>query len=252
MRFRGKSIRRKIVALLLVPLVSLTALWAFATVITGQEAAQLLTGADVMRRLGHPAEDMAQALQKERRQTLVYLADQRRSDALEALRAQRHATDKTAADLRSGAVRKVRDDMSAESADQFTTIEDGLDDLAGLRRKVEHNTLTRDGALRAYNELVDPYYAFLGTLNTLQDAGMDKQGRALVGLTRAREALSREDALLAAGLAAGSMNRQEIRSFSDRIAERKVLYTTSLPVLPASDQNTYADFWRGTDARALE
>ncbi|KOG36302.1 sensor histidine kinase [Streptomyces varsoviensis] len=252
MRFRGKSIRRKIVALLLVPLVALTALWAFATVITGKEAAQLLTGADVMRRLGHPAEDMAQALQKERRQTLVYLADMRRSDALEALRAQRRATDKTAVDLRSGAGHGVRDDMSAASADQFTTIEDGLDDLAGLRRKVEHNTLTRDGALRAYNELIDPYYAFLGTLNTLQDADMDKQGRALVGVTRAREALSREDALLAAGLAAGSMNRQEIRAFSDRIAERKLLYTTNLPVLPASDQNIYADFWRGADARALE
>ncbi|MEV0280171.1 nitrate- and nitrite sensing domain-containing protein [Streptomyces sp. NPDC050610] len=252
MRFRGKSIRRKIVALLLVPLVSLTALWAFATVITGQEAAQLLTGADVMRRLGHPAEDMAQALQKERRQTLVYLADSRRSDALETLRAQRRATDKAAADLRSGAGRGVRADMSAESADQFTTIEDGLDDLAGLRRKVEHNTVTRDGALRGYNELVDPYYAFLGTLNTLQDADMDKQGRALVAIARAREALAREDALLAAGLAAGSMSRQEIRSFSDRVAERKVLYTTNLPVLPAFDQNVYDDFWRGADARALE
>lgn len=36
MRFRGKSIRRKIVALLLVPLVSLTGLWVFATYITGK------------------------------------------------------------------------------------------------------------------------------------------------------------------------------------------------------------------------
>jgi hypothetical protein len=41
MRFRGKSIRRKIVALLLVPLVSLTAIWGFATVLTGREAGDL-------------------------------------------------------------------------------------------------------------------------------------------------------------------------------------------------------------------
>ena len=34
MRFRGKSIRRKIVALLLVPLVALTGVWTFATVLT--------------------------------------------------------------------------------------------------------------------------------------------------------------------------------------------------------------------------
>ena len=41
MRFRGKSIRRKIVALLLVPLLSLTAIWGFATVVTGRDVAQL-------------------------------------------------------------------------------------------------------------------------------------------------------------------------------------------------------------------
>lgn len=70
MRFRGKSIRRKIVALLLVPLVSLTAIWAFATVITSREAIQLMDAADVIDKVGTPAEDAVQAIQKERRQTL--------------------------------------------------------------------------------------------------------------------------------------------------------------------------------------
>ncbi|MFD0070325.1 hypothetical protein, partial [Streptomyces sp. NPDC127574] len=75
MRFRGKSIRRKIVALLLVPLVSLTAIWAFATVLTGREASRLFSVSDIVEKIGYPTEDTARVLQQERRQTLVYLAD---------------------------------------------------------------------------------------------------------------------------------------------------------------------------------
>ena len=51
MRFRGKSIRRKIVALLLVPLVSLTAIWGFATVLTGREAAELFNVSSIVEKV---------------------------------------------------------------------------------------------------------------------------------------------------------------------------------------------------------
>ncbi|GAA3308250.1 hypothetical protein GCM10020295_69820 [Streptomyces cinereospinus] len=75
MRFRGKSIRRKIVALLLVPLLSLTAIWAFATTLTGHEATQLFSASTVVEKVGYPVEDTVRVLQQERRQTLVHLAD---------------------------------------------------------------------------------------------------------------------------------------------------------------------------------
>ena len=79
MRFRGKSIRRKIVALLLVPLVSLTAIWGFATVLTGREAAELFNVSSIVEKVSYPTEDAVRVLQQERRQTLVYLADPRAS-----------------------------------------------------------------------------------------------------------------------------------------------------------------------------
>lgn len=52
MRFRGKSIRRKIVALLLVPLVSLTGIWGFATVLTGREVNQLFDTTFIVQEIG--------------------------------------------------------------------------------------------------------------------------------------------------------------------------------------------------------
>ena len=103
MRFRGKSIRRKIVALLLVPLVSLTALWGFATFLTGREAGDLMGASTIVEKVGHPLEDTVRVLQKERRQTLVFLADPRASDALPLLRRQRAATDRVVADVKESA-----------------------------------------------------------------------------------------------------------------------------------------------------
>ncbi|MEV4436502.1 nitrate- and nitrite sensing domain-containing protein [Streptomyces sp. NPDC049585] len=251
MRFRGKSIRRKIVALLLVPLVSLTGLWVFATSITAGEAVQLLSAADVMRKVGYPAGDMVRALQKERRQTLVQLADPARADVRTELLALQHATDRTVSSFRSGVDADVRGDMGADAAKRFRALERALDGLDDLRRKAADGALTRLDALQAYNDIIEPYYDFLGSLGPLQNTEMDRWGRAVVGLGRAREAVAREDALLAAALAAGSMTRQDLRAFSDRIAERRTLYTTHLPALPASDQKTYEDYWRGANARAL-
>src|SRR5437879_13776165 len=93
MRFRGKSIRRKIVALLLVPLVSMAAVWGFAPVLTGREVTRVFDVSRVVENIGYPVEDTVHALQQERRQTLVYLADPRASDALSALHRTRAATD---------------------------------------------------------------------------------------------------------------------------------------------------------------
>ncbi|MGP8303517.1 nitrate- and nitrite sensing domain-containing protein [Streptomyces inhibens] len=252
MRFRGKSVRRKIVALLLVPLVSLTSMWAFMTYITGREANQLLDVGNVVQNLGYPVEDVVQALQRERRQSLLYLADRRGANALSELHGQTRATDEAVARLRADAdVRDVREDLNGETGARMDSVLKGLSSLGSLRAQVEDNTVTRDEAMEGYNSLVDPSYDFLAALHALENVEMDKQGRALVNITRAREAVSREDALMSAVLASGSMSKREVRALSDRVAERRVLYGTTLPVLPAKDRGLYEDYWRSAKAREL-
>src|SRR5687767_936834 len=97
MRFRGKSIRRKIVALLLVPLTSLAGIWAFATFLTVRDVNELFTFSYVVEEIGAPTDDIIHVLQEERRQTLVYLADPRPADAFAAVKRTHHATDKAVA-----------------------------------------------------------------------------------------------------------------------------------------------------------
>ncbi|MFF3342455.1 sensor histidine kinase [Streptomyces flavidovirens] len=244
MRFRGKSIRRKIVALLLVPLVSLTSLWGFATVITGREANQLLDVAYIVEQVGYPIQDTVEVIQRERRQTLIYLADPRASDALATLRRERAATDESVAKIKARAQDSgVRDDLRPSAAKRLASLLEAFEDIQTLRGAVENSTVTRRQALDRYNRLIDPCYSFLTTLHALEDVEMDKQGRALVGLTRAREMLSREDALIASGLVAGQFNAPELREISALAANRELLYDVNLEVLPATERHAFADYW---------
>ncbi|WKX07553.2 nitrate- and nitrite sensing domain-containing protein [Streptomyces sp. NL15-2K] len=252
MRFRGKSIRRKIVALLLVPLVSLAAIWGFATVLTGREVAQLFHVSSVVEKIGYPTEDTVRVLQQERRQTLVYLADPRASDALSALRNTRTATDEAVVKLRENAKNPdVRDGLDADDDENLTAVLDAFDGMNSLRRSVEDGTVNRSQALDLYNRLVDPCYTLLASVDGVDSVELDKQARALVNLNRARELLSREDALLGSALVVGKLSREEIRDVSDLVAQRTLLYDISLPVLPSTERERYERFWKNATTAPL-
>ncbi|WP_217239535.1 nitrate- and nitrite sensing domain-containing protein [Streptomyces sp. AC555_RSS877] len=252
MRFRGKSIRRKIVALLLVPLVSLIAIWGFATVLTGREVAQLFQVSSIVEKIGYPTEDTVRVLQQERRQTLVYLADPRASDALSALRSTRSATDEAIVKIRQNAKDPdVRDGLDPDDDEHLTAVLDAFDGIDSLRRSVEEGTVDRSYALDQYNRLVDPCYALLASVDGVDSVELDKQARALVNITRARELLSREDALLGSALVVGKLTRDEVREVSDLSAQRTLLYDISLPVLPAAERERYERFWKNATTAPL-
>ncbi|MGW1954938.1 nitrate- and nitrite sensing domain-containing protein [Streptomyces sp. NPDC001920] len=252
MHFRGKSIRRKMVALLLVPLVSLAAIWGFATVLTGRGVAQLFTVSSLVEKIGYSTEDAVRVLQQERRQALVYLADRRASDALSALRATRNATDTAVAEIRKNAKDPdVRDGLDQGDSERLTAVLDAFDGISPLRRSVEDGTVTRAKAFDLYNRLVDPCYALLGSLDGIDSVAMDKQARALLNVTHARELLSREDALLSSALVVGKLSRQEIRAVSDLIAQRTLMYEISLADLPSSERERYERFWKNASTAPL-
>ncbi|GHF88851.1 nitrate- and nitrite sensing domain-containing protein [Streptomyces sp. NRRL_ISP-5395] len=252
MRFRGKSIRRKIVALLLVPLVSLTGLWVFATYITGRQADELMSAGSIVEKVAHPLDDAVRAVQAERRQTLVFLADPRASDALPVLMGQRAATDRIVSEVRENArAQDVRESLSAADSSRLDAILSAVDGLDALRESVEKRTISRAKALDFYNGLVDPSYRFLNGLHTLENVSMDKQMRALVGVSRAREILSREDALIASGLIAGRFTTSELRQISGLVAQRELLYEVSLESLPAAERRRVEQFWGSPDTEPL-
>lgn len=252
MRFRGKSIRRKIVVLLLVPLVSLVSIWSFASYVTLNGASDLLNVTDTVDQVGIPTEETAQALQRERRQVLVYLADPRRSDAATRLHQAQRRTDEEVARMETNAQsRSLRSTLRPEAAERLDVMLDNLGSLDAARAKVMDSTLDRGGAFQAYNAFVDPCYAFLMSINGLSNVELEAQGKALVGISRAREYLAQEDALMAAALTKGKMTTGDRRAFTDRIAERGVTFETNLQTLPAEDREILQAYWKTTDGRTL-
>jgi hypothetical protein len=191
-------------------------------------------------------------VQTERRRVLVHLADPRRSDSLTALREGQRATDEAVAALRARAAGdRVRGELDDDSRRRLDELLAGLDRLETVRARVTDNTIERRDAYDAYNALVDPCHAFLTGMRGVDDVRLEKEGRALIGLTRAREYLSREDALMAAAFTAGRMTGDQLRAVSDRVAERELTYRIHLAMLPAEDRERYQRFWSGTDGRAL-
>ncbi len=252
MRFRGKSIRRKIVALLLVPLVSLTALWGFATVITGRQAIQLFDVAYVIDKVGYPIEDVARVIQKERRQTLVVLGDPRAATATAELAKRRAETDQAVEKISvSARDPKVVDELSPQSAQRLRSIVTAFHGIGSMRRSVDQNALDPGQALELYNRLVDPCYDFLMNLHGLDNVEVDKEGRALVGISRARELLSREDAVIASALAARNITAGDVRRVSDFAANRTLLYEFNLVTLPAGDREIFEQYWKDPQTHPL-
>ncbi|MFJ8002351.1 nitrate- and nitrite sensing domain-containing protein [Streptomyces sp. NPDC096310] len=244
MRFRGKSIRRKIVALLLVPLIGLTVLWGLATTLAGTPAKQLIDVSYAIKEIGHPVEDGIRVLQSERRQTLIFLADPEAADSLTELRSRRSDTDRALTKVRRNSESGVRDRMDTITSERLGRLLDDLDGLDLMRRSVEESTVTREGALDFYNKLIDPGHNVLASLYSTEDMDGDNWGRALIGLDRAKEMLSREDALVASALVGRTMTAEDLRRTSDLVANRVLLYESNLADLPLSDRSTLEQYWR--------
>src|SRR4051794_6596473 len=149
MRIRSWSIRRKITALLAVPLVSLVVLWAVAVDVTRGTAQDLAAARTLHERARLPGEELVGRLQQERRLSTVYLGAGRADPT--ALTAQRTRTDGALARLR----RQVSTEDFADAAgapvrQRLRELLDALGSLGAARELVDRGELDRTGAIRLY------------------------------------------------------------------------------------------------------
>ncbi|WP_151774937.1 sensor histidine kinase [Streptomyces abyssomicinicus] len=248
MRFRGTSIRRKIVALLIVPLMSLTGIWAFTSVLTTTEANRMFTVATAVDEIGYPVEEVVVALQAERRQTLVHLASPDSSD-IELLMQSWAITDDAMEVVRANAAKEeVREALGSSSGLQLDGVLETFWRVETARSAVDRGASDRTEAYAAYNTLIDECFTLLTALPAADTVELDQQARAVVNLFRVRELLAREDALLGSGLVVGEATGKEIDQISDLVAQRSMLVEVSLPMLPQSDRARHESYWQESEA----
>ncbi|MEU1531936.1 sensor histidine kinase [Streptomyces fagopyri] len=253
---RPRTVRAKIVCLLMVPVVSLFALWAYATVTTAQDVARLrqLQRVDSMIRV--PIDDAVTALQAERTASVRYATDPD-SERPGDLRALAERTDRAVAELRLGDHNTVADgaDLPAGVAGRLGSFVAGAEDLRTLRSAVRERRTGWDEAYGQYTQAISAAFAVTGALTSVQDPGPGSEARVLLELSRAGEALAQEDAVLSGARLAGTLDGSRLRVFTGAVATRRALTDASVGDLRGPDQASWRDLMRGSayaDVGAVE
>ncbi|RFU37278.1 HAMP domain-containing protein, partial [Actinomadura logoneensis] len=222
--------------LALVPLVSLIALWAFVTTVLFGNANSLLQGGKFQDKVLLPTQRLLVELQKERRLTQVYIGSHGTRFKVD-LSSQRDHTDAAAAVVRDGVRDKaLRGTVGTDELRAMDALVAKARNLPTLRHAVDTGGLQRAGALTEFNSVIDAGFSVYNNGTPSGDGTLAVDARTLTALARAHEYLSREDALLAGGLAAGRVTVAERGEFARLSGAQRTLYADTAPMLTREDR----------------
>ncbi|MCX5401896.1 nitrate- and nitrite sensing domain-containing protein [Streptomyces sp. NBC_00102] len=257
---RPRTVRAKVLALLMVPVVSLLALWGLATVTTAQEVSRLRQAERVDATVRTPVRQAVDALQAERKAALVQSAAP--GDGAAATLETRAARTGAALDrLRMGEGHTVADTGGlpaglATRMDVFLARADGLGPLRGrllASPGPEPDSDTdRDSAYLAYTDAIGAAFGVLGALTGIQNAEIGPEARVLLELGRADEMLAREDVLLAAAARTGTLEGRALLRFTGAVEARRAFTETAAADLPAAERDAWQDLAADSAYRAVE
>ncbi|MEV4515088.1 nitrate- and nitrite sensing domain-containing protein [Dactylosporangium sp. NPDC049525] len=253
-RIRTWSIRAKIVTLLLPPLLSLVVLWVFATSLTSGAVVELFDAQTYYKLAAEPAESVTVELQRERKLSLVYLGSGRAEGKPEAalLAEQRRKADAAISNFRTLAGRDdTTDAMPAAARGRLAEIMVALDGIVSGRSGISLGQVDRSGAMEIYNGPIDAIYRWYNALPGVSDAQLGKDARTNIAMSRARELLAREDALVNGAAAAGKFIRTEAADLIAMIGAKRNAYAEQSAELPEAVQQTYRDIVAGEPHKRL-
>ncbi|MFB6671909.1 nitrate- and nitrite sensing domain-containing protein [Streptomyces sp. NPDC056390] len=235
-RWRPKSIRAKVVTLLTVPVLSLMALWGHAAVTTASQVSSTEQLRQINSALVKPVADFTTTVQDERAATLKYRAAPGPSTRHE-LDAARSRTDKAVTALRAG-IRSSSTDLAALDAQlpqRISALLKSAGSLPEQRETSQDPTAVSSG----YGTAVDRAFAVRAGLAAADRPDRASNTRTVLELARAREALSRQDAVLGAAQASGTMSAAQYRAFIGDVAQQRGLTTAAVPDLRAEGAARY-------------
>ncbi|GAB3968530.1 nitrate- and nitrite sensing domain-containing protein [Actinoallomurus acanthiterrae] len=225
--------------LLIVPLVSLSTLWAFAASITLGDGLNLRHVNTIQDHLGYPSGALGSALQQERRLSMVFLGSKADGDRA-SMESGRLVTDRQAELFRRQASDPGAQKVASTQAKQWTReVLQHLDALQAKRRAIDSGSMKRNQVFADFSDSIADINALQSSLSTLSNLDITKDNENQVALGRAREVLSQEDALLSGAVAAGRLTFPEHVEFTKLVGTQRSLYEEILPNLRPSDRAYY-------------
>jgi signal transduction histidine kinase len=232
MGLHSRSIRLRIFLLVLIPILSLIGLYAFAVSTTARDAINLARSKTVKNTIGLPTGQLEAQVDAERLLAMVYLASPAPGN-LAALNAQELKTNRARSVFSAAGTSSATMGSASRREKQATAAL--LKDLAGLgalRSQITSLTLTRPQALNAYSGIIADAGVVLNQLILQQtNVPLATQGLAFVGMGKSEEMLLQEDALLLGDTAARSFRAAERQRFTELVGARRAIYAQTLPSL---------------------
>ncbi|WP_177240944.1 sensor histidine kinase [Nonomuraea wenchangensis] len=221
--------------MLLLPLLSLSALWGFVLNLTMGDAQSLLRGGTLYRTIGVASSDLSIQLQAERMRTAEALTTRELTDVLGAQRAR---TDRAVEDLRH-AVAEAGGSAAADVSGPLSALWPALDRLGPVRADIDAGRGSRLAGLNAYNTIVDALFTVYARLLTINDLAIVQQATAVQNMGLAREYIAREQALVLMGIGLQRLTGSEVSAFTEYAASRRFLHARGLAGLDVELRRPY-------------
>ncbi|MFF3346874.1 nitrate- and nitrite sensing domain-containing protein [Streptomyces sp. NPDC002779] len=249
-RIRPRTVRAKIVCLLMVPVVSLLALWAHATVTTAQDVSGLRQVQRVDAEIRTPVAAAVAALQTERASAVRLATDPAAVQAGD-YRKLTERTDVAVAELRLGDSSTVADaeELPAGVAQRLEEFVTGAERLGSLRTAVLDRRAGWEQTYQRYTETIAAAFSVGGALTGIQDAELGSDARVLLEFSRAGEALAQEDAVLVG--ARLKLDGDRLRLFAGAVETRRTLTEAAVADLRGPERTAWHKLASGGDYAAV-
>ncbi|WP_169981194.1 nitrate- and nitrite sensing domain-containing protein [Microbispora sp. H10836] len=213
------------------PLTALVVIWGFAAKLTIEQGQQLLRIQKVYDNIVYPVSEAINQLQSERFVSVSYLA-WRTSSLRTDLQVQRRKTDATAV-LLTRLSAEAEDETPPAMWDRVQDLLRQLDRLDVLRGQIDDQRLTRLDAIEEYSAAVETAHQVYDRLMISPNIDIIEQTKALILITRSRELVSQQSALVLGAQASGRMTQDERDAFSGMVGKRRLLYQLGTSQLDA-------------------
>jgi signal transduction histidine kinase len=225
-----RSLRLRLSVLLLVPLLSLGALWAFAAYLTTRDAVGKYQASSTFQKVAMPGAALAATLDQERLSSAVLLSTRGRQGRGEVTSIRAGTDGAQAAFRRTAASPDGRQTMNATTQQRLNEVLARLDELSGVRARIDSGAVDVVGAINDYDAIIDSIQHLFGSVVLINDPGVYQQGSAVLSVSTAHEFMMRENSLVTAALATRGQRftGAEYTLFARNAANSRYLFDSGL------------------------
>ena len=235
---RTRPVRLTLFGLLVVPVVSLVALWGVAAGSTLGSAVTEHEYNAVTKRIGAPTQALSAQLAQEQAQTFIWLSTGRLSPVA-PLDATRQRTDVVVAAAR-GALESIRAKVPSSAARPLNVLFTKLSQLGTVRNAIDTGTMSPLAAFQSYSSVIDAEFHFFQHAIRVQDASLYQQTIGTTDASRALVQAAREAVLAGGALAArGQMSTADRQLFANAVTSQRLLMSDAQVLLDPPIRDVY-------------